>query len=42
MKFDLLIKNGTIVDGTGKAAYIADIGIIGGLIADIGNLDSQI
>ncbi len=41
MKFDLLIKNGTIVDGTGKASYIADIGIIGGLIADIGNLDSS-
>lgn len=29
---DILIQNGTIIDGTGKAAYQADIGITGGKI----------
>ena len=40
MSFDLLIKNGIIVDGTGEKSYKADIGIKNGLIAEIGNLDS--
>ena len=38
MTFDLIIRNGTIVDGTGRAAYRADLGIIGGRIAEIGQL----
>jgi len=36
--FDILIKNGAIIDGTGKKEFIADIGIKSGLIAAIGNL----
>tara|TARA_Y100001936_G_scaffold253711_1_gene320303 strand:+ start:3501 stop:5213 length:1713 start_codon:yes stop_codon:yes gene_type:complete len=40
VSFDLLIKNGIIVDGTGEKSYKADIGIKNGLIAEIGNLDS--
>ena len=37
--YDLLIKNGRVVDGTGMPSYHADVGIAGGLIADIGRLD---
>ncbi len=36
--FDLLIQNGYIIDGTGKPAYQADIGITGDKIISIGNL----
>ncbi len=37
-KPDIIIRNGTIVDGTGKPAYYADIAIIGDKIDYIGNL----
>ena len=37
-KFDILIKNGTIVDGSGNSAYEADIGITGDTIVEIGDL----
>ena len=36
--FDLIIKNGILVDGTGKAKRIADIGIRGEKIVSIGNI----
>lgn len=36
---DLIIKNGFIIDGTGKAGYAADIGIRNGIIENIGNLE---
>lgn len=36
--FDLIIKNGTIIDGTGADAFRADIGVCGGRIAKIGDL----
>ena len=36
MAFDLLIKNGTVVDGTGAPSYQADVGIVGGKIAEVG------
>ena len=39
MVFDSLIKNGTVIDGTGDLRYDADVGIIGGKIAAIGKLD---
>ena len=35
MSYDLLIKNGTVVDGTGAARYRADIAIADGKIAQI-------
>jgi len=38
MEYDLLIKNGTIVDGTRIPAYRSDIGIRNGRIVAIGNL----
>ena len=37
--FDTIISGGRIVDGTGSPAYYADVGITGGRIAAIGNLE---
>src|SRR6185369_9983783 len=37
-QFDLLIKNGRIVDGSGSPAYVAEIGIKGDRIVSIGKL----
>ena len=39
--FDIVIKNGRIVDGTGKKSYLADIGIKGDKIALIGKIDAD-
>lgn len=39
-QFDLLIRNATVVDGTGDIRYEADIGIVGDRIAKIGDLSS--
>ena len=39
--YDLLIRNGRIIDGTGAAAYAADVGVAGGEIAAIGSLDGD-
>ncbi|MCL5031486.1 MAG: D-aminoacylase [Bacteroidetes bacterium] len=39
--FDVLIKNGKIIDGTGRAEYSSDIGIKDGKILAIGNLNSS-
>src|SRR3954467_15380290 len=36
MPYDLLIKNGNLIDGSGAPARRADIGITGGKLADIG------
>ena len=39
---DMLIKNGTVVDGTGAPAFAADVRIKDGLIAEVGSdLPSQ-
>src|SRR5882762_5523430 len=38
MLYDLLIKNGALVDGTGAPARRADVGIAGGRIAGLGEL----
>ncbi|SCW60658.1 N-acyl-D-aspartate/D-glutamate deacylase [Sphingobium faniae] len=35
-QFDLVIRGGTVVDGTGAAPYVADIGVRDGVITDIG------
>ncbi len=39
--FDVIIKNGTIFDGTGNKSYLADIGITGNKISAIGTLKGQ-
>jgi len=37
MKYDMVIKNGTIIDGSGKQRYKADLGVKDGRIATIGS-----
>ena len=39
-QFNLIIKNGTVVDGTGTAGITADIGIRDGIIRAIGKLET--
>lgn len=36
--FDLVLKGGTVMDGTGRAAVQADVGIVKGKIAAIGQI----
>ncbi|MBM86674.1 MAG: hypothetical protein CMM47_11720 [Rhodospirillaceae bacterium] len=38
MAFDLVIKNGTVVDGSGMARYRADVGVEAGKITEIGRI----
>jgi N-acyl-D-amino-acid deacylase len=40
-KYELVIKNGRIVDGTGNPWFYADVGIIDGKIAKIGRIDTN-
>ena len=39
--YDLLVKNGIIIDGTGLPAYRADVGVSGGVIVEIGELNTS-
>jgi len=41
MAYDLLIANGTIVDGTGAARFKGDIAITDGRIAEIGKIEGK-
>ncbi len=41
VKYDLIIKNGKVVDGSGAPWYVADVGIRGGKIAKIGRIASD-
>jgi N-acyl-D-aspartate/D-glutamate deacylase len=41
MAFDVVIRNGTVVDGTGLAPYRADVGIRDGLVARIGRIHER-
>ena len=41
MVFDTVIRNGTVVDGTGLAPFRADVGIVDGRIADVGRIKER-
>lgn len=40
-KFDLILRNGTVLDGTGAKRFKADVGIIDGQIAAVGDLSGS-
>lgn len=40
-QFDVALRNGLVVDGTGRPAFAADVGIAGDRIAKIGNLQGD-
>lgn len=39
--FDIILRNGTVIDGTGKPAFRADVGIKEGRIAAVGNFPAS-
>jgi N-acyl-D-amino-acid deacylase len=41
MSYDVVIRNGTVVDGTGMAPYRADVGIAQGRIAALGRISAR-
>ncbi len=41
MVFDLLVRGGSVIDGTGGPPYRADIGVVGERIAAVGDLPDQ-
>ncbi|HEX3567674.1 MAG TPA: amidohydrolase family protein [Acidimicrobiales bacterium] len=41
MAYDLVIRNGTVVDGSGLGSFRADIGILGDRIASVGRLSER-
>jgi N-acyl-D-aspartate/D-glutamate deacylase len=38
MAFDVVIRNGTVVDGSGFGSYRADVGVVDGVIARVGRI----
>ena len=41
MKYDLIIKNGTVIDGSSMPRFQADVGIHQGQIVNIGRLRGE-
>ena len=41
MAYDLVIKNGTVIDGSGAPRYRADVAVADGRIAAIGRVDGK-
>jgi N-acyl-D-amino-acid deacylase len=39
--YDIIIRNGTIIDGTGKPMFKGDLGVHEGMISEIGNLNNE-
>ena len=40
MQFDLILKGGRVIDGSGLPGFSADVAIRGGRIARIGRIDA--
>jgi len=40
-EFDVILRSGSVIDGTGRPPFIADIGIIGDKIEVLGSLDNE-
>src|ERR1039458_9935117 len=38
MAYDLVIRNGTVIDGSGLGSFRADVGIVDGAIAFVGRI----
>mgnify|MGYP003345999940 CR=1 FL=1 len=41
MSYDLLIRNGTVVDGTGAARFVGDVAVTDGVITEVGSVDGR-
>ena len=41
MGYDLVVKNGTVIDGSGSPGYRADVGVVDGKIAAIGRINES-
>jgi N-acyl-D-amino-acid deacylase len=41
MRYDLIVRNGTIVDGLGGDPYVGDVAVSGGVIAAVGSVDGD-
>ncbi len=41
MPFDLVVRNGLVIDGTGDPAYRADVGVVDGRIVTVGRIDDR-
>ena len=38
---DLIIRGGTVIDGTGKASLTADVAVKDGLVVEVGHITEQ-
>ena len=41
MTYDLVVRNGTVIDGSGLPRFRADVGVVGGKIAKIGRVTEK-
>ena len=42
MIFDWILRGGTVIDGSGKEGFLADVGILDGKIAAVGDLSGYL
>jgi N-acyl-D-aspartate/D-glutamate deacylase len=40
-RFDIILRHGTVIDGTGLPRYRADVGVAGGHVAKVGDLSGE-